>query len=148
MPACVTHCIQQIAALRRSTPNRSANCSLSGCHVLHHQICHCEEGQRPDVAIRSLWKRWGLRIPTPVCGLARNDKEGRILTPLRPQERFERNRRRRLFARDVAHWLGMTSFVVRWSSERQTAICRSFPFFGPVRGICACFFDTVALYYS
>jgi len=31
-----------------------------------------------------------------------------IPTPLRPQARFERNRQRRLLARDVAHWLGMT----------------------------------------
>ena len=35
---------------------------------------------------------------------------GEIPTPLRPQARFERNRRRRLLARDVKHWLGMTPF--------------------------------------
>ena len=42
-----------------------------------------------------------------------------IPTPLRPQARFERNRRRRLLARDVEHWLGMTCLVVRCKTERN-----------------------------
>ena len=42
-----------------------------------------------------------------------------ISTPLRPQVRFERNRRRRLLARDVANWLAMTNYYIGVPYEKE-----------------------------